>query len=221
MLLDSYPRHTRGATLVISALGIIAFLTLASQVWAHKVNVFAWVEGDMVFVEGYYPGGKKAQNSLVEVYNSTGAKLLEGRTNQKGEFSFKIPAREELRIVLTAGMGHKNDFTITAGDLGGSDPSSEKSVPKTREKVAAPSSTTLDMGQLEVMIDQALDRKLEPVIKLIRNTRKEGPGLTEIIGGIGYILGLFGLVMYFRNRKKGTRHKAQGARQNEKGGTNG
>ena len=217
MLLDSYPRLTRGATLVISALGIIAFLTLASQVWAHKVNVFAWVEGDMVFVEGYYPGGKKAQNSLVEVYNSTGAKLLEGRTNQKGEFSFKIPAREDLRIVLTAGMGHKNDFTITAGDLGGSEPSSGEPVPKTREKVSPPSSTTVDIGPLEVMIDEALDRKLEPVIKLIRNTRKEGPGFTEIIGGIGYILGLFGLVMYFKDRKKGTGHRAQGARENTNG----
>ena len=217
MLLDSYPRLTRGATIVISALGIIAFLTLASQVWAHKVNVFAWVEGDMVFVEGYYPGGKKAQNSLVEVYNSTGAKLLEGRTNQKGEFSFKIPAREDLRIVLTAGMGHKNDFTITAGDLGGSEPSSGEPVPKTREKVSPPSSTTVDIGPLEVMIDEALDRKLEPVIKLIRNTRKEGPGFTEIIGGIGYILGLFGLVMYFKDRKKGTGHRAQGARENTNG----
>jgi nickel transport protein len=204
MLLASYPRLARGATLAISALGIIASLTLASQVWAHKVNVFAWVEGDMVFVEGYYPGGKKAQNSLVEVYKSTGAKVLEGRTNQRGEFSFKIPAREDLRIVLTAGMGHKNDFTITAGDLGGSEPSSEESVPRNKEKVTAPSSTTVDIGQLEVMIDQALDQKLEPVIKLIRTTRKQGPGVTEIIGGIGYILGLFGLVMYFktRNRRK-------------------
>jgi len=202
MLLDSFPRLTRGATSVISALGIIAFLTLPSQVWAHKVNVFAWIEGDMVFVEGYYPGGKKAQNSLVEVYNSVGAKLLEGRTNQKGEFSFRIPAREDLRIVLTAGMGHKNDFTLTAGDLGGSAPSSEESAPKTREKVAAPSSTTVDVGQLEVMIDQALDRKLEPVIKFIHKTRKEGPGVTEIIGGIGYIFGLFGLVMYFKSRNR-------------------
>ena len=202
MLLDSYPRLTRGATFVISALGIIASLTLTSKVWGHKVNVFAWVEGDMVFVEGYFPGGKKAQNSLVEVYNSTGAKLLEGRTNQKGEFSFKIPRKEELKIVLTAGMGHKNDFTITADDLGGSEPSSDEAVPKAREKVAASSSTTADMGQLQVIIDQALDRKLEPVIKLIRRTRKEGPGVTEIIGGIGYIFGLFGLVMYFKSKKE-------------------
>jgi nickel transport protein len=58
------------------------------------------------------------------------------------------------------------------------------------------------MDQLEVMIDQALDRKLEPMIKLIRSTRKEGPGVTEIIGGIGYIFGLFGLLMYFRSRSR-------------------
>jgi nickel transport protein len=202
MLLDSYPRLTRGAAFVISALGIIASLTLTSKVWAHKVNVFAWVEGDMVFVEGYFPGGKKAQNSLVEVYDSTGAKLLEGRTNQKGEFSFKIPRKEDLKIVLTAGMGHKNDFTLKADDLGGSEPASDEAVQKATEKVAASSSTTADLGQLQVMIDQALDRKLEPVIKLIRRTRKEGPGVTEIIGGIGYIFGLFGLVMYFKSKKE-------------------
>ena len=221
MLPVSYPRLTWTATLVISALGIIAFLTLSTRVYAHKVNVFAWVEGDMVFVEGYYPGGKKAQNSLVEVYNSRGEKLLEGRTNKKGEFSFKIPAKDDLRIVLTASMGHKNDFTIAAGDLGGLEPSSKESITTTTKADAPPSATTVDMSRLQVMIDEALDRKLDPVIKLIRNTRKDGPGVTEIVGGIGYIMGLFGLVMYFKSRNKGTRHKAQGARQKEKGGTNG
>jgi nickel transport protein len=203
MLLANHPRLTRSAASVVSALALIAFLTLPSQVWAHKVNVFAWVEGDMVFVEGYYPGGKRAQNSLVEVFNSRGVKLLEGRTNQKGDFSFKIPAKEDLRIVLTAGMGHKNDFTITAGDLGGSESPSQEPEPEVSDKIAASSSTDVDMGQLKVMIDQALDRKLEPVIKLIRSTRKEGPGVTEIIGGIGYIFGLFGLLMYFKSRKEG------------------
>ena len=221
MLPVSYPRLTWTATLVISALGIIAFLTLSTRVYAHKVNVFAWGEGDMVFVEGYYPGGKKAQNSLVEVYNSRGEKLLEGRTNKKGEFSFKIPAKDDLRIVLTASMGHKNDFTIAAGDLGGLEPSSKESITTTTKADAPPSATTVDMSRLQVMIDEALDRKLDPVIKLIRNTRKDGPGVTEIVGGIGYIMGLFGLVMYFKSRNKGTRHKAQGARQKEKGGTNG
>jgi nickel transport protein len=201
MLLASYRRLTRGAVLILALL-IITFLALPFQVWAHKVNVFAWVEGDMVFVEGYYPGGKKAQNSLVEVYNSNGAKLLEGRTNQEGEFSFKIPGKDDLRIVLTASMGHKNDFTIPARDLGEWASVSQQPEPKIPGKVAAQSETIVDMAHLEVMIDQALDRKLDPVLKLIRNTRKEGPGVTEIIGGIGYIFGLFGLVMYFKSRKE-------------------
>ncbi|MGD9272262.1 MAG: hypothetical protein PVH08_14405 [Syntrophobacterales bacterium] len=222
MLPDRKPRLSSRAVFTVVALGIVVTLPMVSQVWAHKVNVFAWVEGDTVFVEGYFPGGKKSQDSLVEVFNPTGTKLLEGRTNKKGEFSFKIPERTDLKIVLTASMGHKNDFTLSASDLGGSGslPSSEpakKHVHSVGESVPVSN----DIHQLETIIDEALDRKLAPVIKLIRDTRKEGPTISEIVGGVGYIFGIFGIFMYFKSRNKGTRHKAQGARQNQKGGTNG
>lgn len=200
MLLDRKPRLSSRAILTVLALGIIVALPMVSQVWAHKVNVFAWVEGDTVFVEGYFPGGKKSQDSLVEVFNSAGTKLLQGRTNKKGEFSFKIPERTDLKIVLTASMGHQNDFTLTVSDLAEAEPSSDQSKPKTSERVASYSAAPVDMDQLEVMIDRALDRKLAPVTKLIRDTRREGPTVAEIIGGIGYIVGLFGLVMYFKSR---------------------
>jgi len=40
------------------------------------------------------------------------------------------------------------------------------------------------------------------VIKQIRDTRKEGPTIAEIVGGIGYIFGLFGVFMYFKSRKE-------------------
>ncbi len=221
MLLDRKPCLSWGATLAVLALGIIVALPMVSQVWAHKVNVFAWVEGDTVFVEGYFPGGKKSQDSLVEVFNAAGTKLLEGRTNKKGEFSFKIPERTDLKIVLTASMGHKNDFIVPASDFQEvvSSPSSPAQSFAESEKDA--SAHPVDLSQLEGMIDKALDRKLAPVIKQIRDNRKEGPTISEIVGGIGYIFGLFGLAMYFKSRKNGTRHKAQGARQNQKGGTNG
>ena len=221
MLLDSKPHLSWGATLTVLALGIVVALPMVSQVWAHKVNVFAWVEGDTVFVEGYFPGGKKSQDSLVEVFNPAGTKLLEGRTNEKGEFSFKIPERSDLKIVLTSSMGHKNDFIVPARDFQEVKSSPSSPAQSFAESAKHSSAHPADLSQLEGMIDRALDRKLAPVIKLIRDTRKEGPTISEIVGGIGYIFGLFGLVMYFKNRKKGTRHKAQGARQNEKGGTNG
>jgi nickel transport protein len=202
MLLDRKPRLSWGFTLTVLAFGIIVALPMVSQVWAHKVNVFAWVEGDTVFVEGYFPGGKKSQNSLVEVFNPAGAKLLEGRTNEKGEFSFKIPERTDLKIVLTASMGHKNDFIVPASDFQKVESSPSSPAQSFTESAKNSSVHPADLSQLEGMIDKALDRKLAPVIKLIRDTRKEGPSITEIVGGIGYIFGLFGLVMYFKSRKE-------------------
>jgi nickel transport protein len=212
MLLDRKPRLSWGVTLTVLALGIVMALPMVSQVWAHKVNVFAWVEGDTVFVEGYFPGGKKSQNSLVEVFNPAGTKLLEGRTNEKGEFSFKIPERTDLTIVLTASMGHKNDFVIPASDFQEVESSPSSPAQSFTESAKDASVHPADLSQLEGMIDRALDRKLAPVIKLIRDTRKEGPTITQIVGGIGYIFGLFGLFMYFksRNKKKGVRSQESG-----------
>ena len=202
MLLDRKPRLSWRVTLTVLALGIIVALPMVSQVWAHKVNVFAWVEGDTVFVEGYFPGGKKSQNSLVEVFNPAGTKLLEGRTNEKGEFSFKVPERTDLKIVLTASMGHKNDFIVPASHFQEGESSSSIPAQSLAESAKDSSAHPADLSQLEEMIDRALDRKLAPVIKLIRDTRKEVPSITEIVGGIGYIVGLFGVFMYFKSRKK-------------------
>jgi nickel transport protein len=191
------------ATLAVMTLSIVMASPLVSQAWAHKVNVFAWAEGETIFVEGYYPGGKKSQNALVEVFNPAGTKLLEGRTNNKGEFSFKAPEKTDLKIVLTAGMGHKNDFTLSASDLGGNT-SLPSSVPAQEQAqgVEEPASVGTDIHQLETIIDEALDRKLEPLIKIIRHSQRQGPTITEIIGGIGYIFGLFGVFMYFKSRNR-------------------
>ena len=84
---------------------------------AHRINVYARIEGDSVFVEAHYGHRRKAQGASVEVLNNAGIKLLEGKTDQDGEFSFKIPEVTDLRIVISDGMGHRNDVTIPAGEL--------------------------------------------------------------------------------------------------------
>jgi len=192
----------RKTTIAIFIVFTLTVPLMANRALAHKVNVFAWVEGDTVFVEGYYGGKKKAQNSLVEVFNEAGVKLLEGRTNEKGEFSFEPIERTELRIVLTAGMGHKNDFVLPASAFGGATSSQSSPPPELQSSKTDFTAATIDPHQLEEMFDKALDQKLAPLIKLIIDTRREGPKLTEIIGGIGYIFGLFGVALYFSNRKR-------------------
>jgi nickel transport protein len=57
--------------------------------------------------------------------------------------------------------------------------------------------------EIRAIVEQALDSRLGPVMRELFRLREErGPGLTEIIGGIGYIFGLMGLVMYFWGKKK-------------------
>ncbi len=103
------------------ALAVLLNATFVPHVEAHKVNVFAYVEGDQVVVEGYFSGSVKAQNCQVEVFDVTGRKLLEGKTDTKGIFSFKLkelpPFKGGLKIVLNAEMGHRGEYTLPESDI--------------------------------------------------------------------------------------------------------
>lgn len=94
----------------------------ASLVWinpaqAHKVNIFAYAEGGTVFTESYFPDGKRVRDGTLEVYDSQGQKLLEGKTDQEGKFSFPVPKKDDLKIVINASMGHKSEFVLKKDEL--------------------------------------------------------------------------------------------------------
>ncbi|MBT8340765.1 MAG: carboxypeptidase regulatory-like domain-containing protein [Desulfatitalea sp.] len=79
---------------------------------AHKVNLFAYVEGGRIFTESYFPDGRPVTGGRVLVYDSSKQLLLEGKTDPEGLFSFAIPKVDEITIVLEASMGHKTSFTL-------------------------------------------------------------------------------------------------------------
>jgi len=213
---DSEGPLFRATVIALAALTVLLASPIVHPVWGHKVNVFAWVEEDTVFVEGYYSGSKKAKNALVEVFDPAANRLIKGRTDEKGEFAFKVPVKTDLRIVLTSSTGHKNDFIVSASDLGVTAPTPAEPITETKRRAAASTTVTVELHQLESTINQALQRKLDPLIKLIRDTRREGPGVTEIIGGLGYIFGLFGVIMYLKSRKQ----KERGQRSEVRGQQN-
>ena len=102
-------------------LAISASVMICPLAWGHGVNVFAYVDGQKIFVEGYFTGKSKAVDSVVEVFDAQGNKLHEGRTNNDGVYSFKaldvVPVRGDLRIVLKAGPEHQAEFRIPASEL--------------------------------------------------------------------------------------------------------
>ncbi len=58
------------------------------------------------------------------------------------------------------------------------------------------------MDEIQTAIENALDKKLKPIMKILAETQTQKPSLPEIIGGIGYILGLMGVGAYFHYRRK-------------------
>ena len=100
--------------LCLAGIAVVALLTPAG---AHKVNVFAYAEGSTIHTESYFPDGRPVEGGIIEVYDQSKNKLLEGKTDREGKFSFTIPKKEDLTIVIIAGMGHKNEYTIRKDEI--------------------------------------------------------------------------------------------------------
>jgi hypothetical protein len=100
---------------------------------AHRVILFAWVEGDTIHVESKFSGGKRVNAGKITVLDSDGGELLSGKTNENGEFSFKIPKKTDLKIVIDTGEGHRAEWSISADEISlpryGIRPAAEKGLP--------------------------------------------------------------------------------------------
>jgi nickel transport protein len=181
----------------------------AQIAWAHKIIVFAYKEGDTVFVESKFSGGKKVKNGEVRVLDDSGQILLKGRTDGQGRFSFSHTDRTNLKIIVDAGMGHQNEWILESENQ-----SANPSTVPVAEAPPASTSTETPNGKTaetasccddaEAKLEQTLDRKLKPIMQKLNRleTQRSRPSLNEILGGIGYIIGLVGLAAYLRSRKK-------------------
>lgn len=215
------PEAACGRQWIVYLLSVALWLVLCNvPAWAHKVTIFAWVEGDTVYTQSKFSGGRRAKNSTVVVYDKEGNQLLEGKTDEKGEFSFKVPKKTDLMIALKASMGHLAEWTIPAEEIttvgevfqssateGGIKPSVGESVPSIDTKTGGdrhvPTAVGLSRQEVKALIDESLDRKLKPIINMLADSIDRGLKVSEVIGGLGYIFGLVGLALYFANRRKG------------------
>jgi nickel transport protein len=190
---------------------ILALLLLSLCAWtaqAHKVNMFATVEGDQVFIEGYFLDGKKPKHSEVTVYDSEDNAVVTGQTNDEGQFTFKIPGSGPLRVKLNAGEGHLKEITLTAKELGfvnGSGmlenaTSTAVADPETDVTSDSADQETVGNAQLEMLVKRAVGQSIRPVMREL-DELKERRDLSDIIGGIGIIIGVGGLLLYLQARK--------------------
>ena len=175
------------------------FLFLPYQVQAHKIHVFAWVSGDTITVESNFSKDRPLVKGKVTVQdNASHAVLLEGTGDEKGIFTFVVPAQakaqaKDLLIVVSGSEGHQSEWLIPAteylADSSGSPPEI---------------STDLNSAELQKMLQELLEQELAPIRRSLAENRQDKPGFRDIMGGIGYLLGLAGLVAWMKNRSPRT-----------------
>nr|WP_321513655.1 hypothetical protein [uncultured Pseudodesulfovibrio sp.] len=183
-------------------MAMVATLCLAAVSEAHKVNVFAYVEGNTVVTDSGYSRTRRVQDGVIEVRDgSTGELLLSGNTDETGRFQFEIPDvvrknQADIRLLLKAGTGHQAEWTVKYEEFG-TDKEPSSVAPPTIEPVVVTSVEPSNIKDVEAVVR----RELEPVKRMLADMHDSGPSMTDIIGGIGYIFGLFGIVAYMKSRK--------------------
>jgi len=205
----------------------------AGTSFAHKVRVFAYVEGNNIVGETAFSGGKSAKNVAIEIYNEAdNALIAETLSDEKGGFSLPIPdlARQQrlnLLIVVNGGDGHKNSWLLKAEEYLPPSPSSDQgqaapsalATPESSSPAAGsedePAKTSTAAAQqllseesLRRIVDESVEKQLRSVKHMLAENREKRISLQDIIGGFGYIFGLAGIAAYFssrKNTKKGER----------------
>ena len=208
------------STITISFLFFALFFLSVTNAFAHKVSIFAWVENGTINTESYFPDGKVVQNGTISVFDSNKRLLLTGGTDSEGMFSFPVPKRDDLTIILDASMGHRATYRLSQEELGESvttaageeDASPPKTddvediVPETtgpKQMFAAQGDGTITLEDMRRIVREEVSNQLGPIsASLNRLHREDRVSIGDVLAGIGYIVGLMGLAMFIYSKRK-------------------
>ncbi len=191
-------RHLWGLTALF-----VLFLLLASPAYGHKVTIFAYAEGDFIKTESRFSGGRAARNCTVRVHSLPDQALVaSGQSDEQGFFAFPLPGEAtDLDISITCGDGHRGTWRLEAQEYL---PAEAQPAPHLHESPAqaAPLASGVQEALLRQIIAEEVEKKVAPLRRDLARLAAQKTSWADILGGIGYILGLAGLASYMKYKKR-------------------
>lgn len=187
----------------------IALCLMTTPAFAHKIVGSAWTDGADIEGEVGFSNGDMAKNgTVVDVFGPNDTKIGEAIVMEDGLFRFTPTQAVAHTFVANLGAGHVARFTMEVDELPQlvaattqtqtpAPAATSASVPEP----VAPAASAIDQAELQRMIAKAVRQEVQPLRKEIASY-KEKNNMQSILGGIGYILGLTGLVFYIMARRK-------------------
>ncbi len=195
---------------------IAATLCFATMAEAHRLNLFATVEGDTVHGYGFFVGGGRPSEAQLIIRNAQGVELFKGPAGEDGSFSFTPAAPADLVLTLNAGDGHVAEAHIAAnrfsqyGAQGAASSTKAETATNTPKGAALPASPSPE--ELSAMIDRSVDRAVSRQIAPLLEAYAEADGrarFSDIVSGIAVIIGLAGLFLWAKSRGRASHSDRQ------------
>ncbi len=159
-----------------------------SPAFAHALHLFAEGDGTVIRGRAYYQGGSPAVEAQVLAFGPEGRKLGETRTDAEGAFTLSVTYRSDHRLLVVTGDGHGAEFRVPAAEL-------SASLAPADAEPALPAEAASPADELAAIRSQLASLR-EQLAGYEQRTR-----LRDVVGGIGYIVGLAGVAFYMAARR--------------------
>ena len=202
--------HSGGAGVSRALLTALAFgFFCPAPAFAHKLYVFAErIEDAVIHGRAYFPGDVAAQNINVIVSDPSGRELGRTTTDENGRFTFTARTRVDHHLLAKTADGHGGQCVVRASALPDSLPTevaaaSGDSVPPPATSQAGPPAESAGGEPESIAIREQL-KELGRQMDQLRgqvNESEERLRFRDILGGIGFIVGLAGAALYMKARR--------------------
>lgn len=183
-------------------------IIISSPAMAHHLGVFAYSSGPDIVVSASFGHNRPVVKGKVRVTNGQGNLLFQGTTDTHGQLRFprpKLGPKDKLVITVHGGPGHQGTWTMTPEDLGATlepDPANNTVQTDNPAGLRTTSLSRQEQQDLARLVSEAVAREIEPLKAMMaQQVDSEQPSLKNIIGGIGWLVGLGGLFAAWTSRK--------------------
>lgn len=181
----------------------------------HDIRMSARVENHHIVGKVYVRGGGAVKDATVTAFGPDNRKLAATQTDQEGFFRLPVRLRCDHRLLADAGDGHGAQFVIKASllpeDLPTADEPSGDYAPQILQPASPEHASALSptdaqttapghaaagadaLKQLRAEVDD-LRQQLDQYRQRVR--------LLDVLGGVGYILGLTGIAHYWLSLRR-------------------
>ena len=183
-------------------IAILLGLALLNSAMAHNLEAQIEVEGIDFVVQAFFEDGTEARDATAEVIALDGSVLSAGKTDSQGRFKFSNDLKEKVEVTVEDDSGHREVF-----------PLSPAAIALAIKGEAAELEHTHGEGDHDHVhehagdddhdhVDGDHDHGTDTEDRIVLNKEIGSSRINRIISGLGYVLGVTGILFYILGFKR-------------------